>query len=202
MMLPHGVPDEQAAIALGEALGEYERDHSVEVRAVAGELVETKVMDADLKRLVESPRSLADLRSAASWMHDAAERLKAEPPDPTGVDSVVLLRDAYKAGTKLRQSNIWGEGAATTPDEADAACQRAWDKVLRWSSETYLMLLDRYPGPYERAFFCDDGEGDYQLGVLGLHMRLDADRRRGIDSGSWMDARLAVLSDMLRAYDR
>lgn len=202
-LLPYGVPDEQAAIALADALAEYESDHSIEIRAIVRELVAATVLDADCRRLVEDPKSLADLRALADHLQDAAERMKVKPPDPAGVDRVALLREAYRVGAAIREGNIWGEGAPIDHKGLARATSRAWDRAAEWGVDTYGMLRDYFPGPYERAFLGPDSDGNHGLGTTGFRLQVSAERNDGrAMPDDWMNAKLKLLSDMLGEYDR
>lgn len=117
----------------------------------------------------------------------------------TSTDRVALLREAYRTGTAIRRG-LWADGAPADIKEVSRARDRAWSRATEWASETYRMLLNHYPGPRERAFFGGD-QDDYGLGALGLRLRAASESSRGVMPDSWLDTKLAVLSDLLGEVD-
>jgi hypothetical protein len=90
--------DERAATANSDFLEEYQRDHSIETRAIFDQLASKfRNIDPAKRGLVENPRFSRDLLEVESLFSAAAKQLRERAEaDPIEVDRVQLARDAYK----------------------------------------------------------------------------------------------------------
>jgi hypothetical protein len=213
---PHGDREQ------GDALAEYERDHSIETRSVFDQLVAEGLIDAERRPLIESPRFLDDLRTAAALLEEAAARLRAgeqpsaaeSPADeiahripPTAAEErehkrqcVARLRKAYQDGKALQPLLIRGEGAATSAEESEEYLRRAKAKAREWASATWEMLVECFPA-YEQEFFGPNAPALAALGPQGFWMSAD-EEMRWTRPEFYVGAKLEILGRLLAEVDR
>lgn len=145
---PHGDREQS------EALARYERGDSVETRRLFEQLVAAGGMDPEHRGLIEDPRFLDDLRTAAGHFQEAAERLRREGAREE-LDDQQLAERSTTLGDAIQQFVIGREAGKKPIDvepDPDTGLpplgSEAWQRTqhLHHDLQTKLAYEARYVG--------------------------------------------------------
>ncbi|MCA1706086.1 MAG: hypothetical protein LC808_23630 [Actinobacteria bacterium] len=151
------------------------------------------VPEAALSRFVgggnETDQLNRELRAYVTRLEHIINRLPH-----SGADTTQLAREVYRNGVKVRERNVWGEGAPNTQEEFAEAQARAWHRATEWGVETWKLLFEHFPPQVEREFFGDLDK--HAMGATGFRLNASAEREAGSTADSYMERKLAILAGL------